>query len=86
MAVLTWESLECLGKKQHGELSHKLDFDSIRDTIFKLSYSLTLDYSIAEDVAQDCLIKVWQHQHRIADLDCKEAWIAKVVANKARNC
>ena len=62
MTVITWESLEGLGKRQRGDLSHELDFDSIRQTIFKLSYSLTLDYSIAEDVAQDCLIKVWQHQ------------------------
>ena len=85
MAVLTWESLECLSKGEGASKALEYDFDSIREFIFKLSYSLTLDYSLAEDLAQDCLIKVWQHQRRLPELGNKEAWIAKVVTNKARN-
>ncbi|MEI7984408.1 MAG: RNA polymerase sigma factor [Armatimonadota bacterium] len=87
MAVLTWDSLQtlrCSGERGK-TLEFDFDFDSIREFIFKLSYSLTLDYSLAEDLAQDCLIKVWQHQHRLHELHSAEAWIAKVVTNKARN-
>jgi RNA polymerase sigma-70 factor (ECF subfamily) len=85
MAVLTWQSFVSLGLSARQSGTVEFDFDSIRDYIFKLSYALTLDYSLAEDLAQDCLIKVWQHQHRLKELDSAEAWIAKVVANKARN-
>jgi RNA polymerase sigma-70 factor, ECF subfamily len=85
MAVLTWDSLECLEKRRERSKTLDHDFDSIREFIFKLSYSLTLDFALAEDLAQDCLIKVWQHQHRLKELDSCEAWIAKVVTNKARN-
>ena len=85
MAVLTWQSLELLQVNRDREGTIGLDFDSIREYIFRLSYSLTLDYSLAEDLAQDCLIKVWQHQSRLNELDSAEAWIAKVVTNKARN-
>ena len=85
MAVLTWQSLELISVHQNRDGTLEFDFDSIRDYIFRLSYSLTLDYTLAEDLAQDCLIKVWQHQHRLKELDSAEAWIAKVVTNKARN-
>ena len=85
MAVLTWDSLQVLNSREERDRTLNQDFDSIREFIFKLSYSLTLDYSLAEDLAQDCLIKVWQHQHRLKELDSVEAWIAKVVTNKARN-
>ena len=85
MAVLTWQSFTSLGLITRQSGTVEFDFDSVRDYIFKLSYSLTLDYSLAEDLAQDCLIKVWQHQHRLKELDSAEAWIAKVVTNKARN-
>ena len=34
MTVIIWESLEGLGKRQQGDLSHELNFDSIRETIF----------------------------------------------------
>ncbi len=85
MAVLTWQSLELIQVHQNREETLEFDFDSIREFIFKLSYSLTLDYTLAEDLAQDCLIKVWQHQGRLKELDSAEAWIAKVVTNKARN-
>ena len=85
MAVLTWQSLELIQVHQNREGTLEFDFDSIREFIFKLSYSLTLDYTLAEDLAQDCLIKVWQHKNRLKELDSAEAWIAKVVTNKARN-
>ncbi len=85
MAVLTWQSLEFIQERVGRDGTIGLDFDSIREYIFRLSYSLTLDYSLAEDLAQDCLIKVWQHQSRLKELDSAEAWIAKVVTNKARN-
>ena len=85
MAVLTWDSLECLRAQEERTKTLEYDFDSIREFIFKLSYSLTLDFSLAEDLAQDCIIKVWQHQHRLKELECAEAWIARVVTNKARN-
>lgn len=85
MAVLTWDSLQALTGRQELNRAIEHDFDSIREFIFKLSYSLTLDYALAEDLAQDCIIKVWQHQHRLKELKSTEAWIAKVVTNKARN-
>ena len=85
MAVLSWDSLQSLREREPRNRTLEYDFDSIREFIFKLSYSLTLDYALAEDLAQDCIIKVWQHQHRLTELQNREAWIAKVVMNKARN-
>ncbi|MEI8281097.1 MAG: RNA polymerase sigma factor, partial [Armatimonadota bacterium] len=41
--------------------------------------------TLAEDLTQDSLIKVWQHQHRLKEFKSAEAWIAKIVTNKARN-
>ena len=85
MAVLTWDSLQALQSREERGKTVELDFDSIREFIFRISYSLTLDYTLAEDLAQDCIIKVWQHRGRLKELDSAEAWIAKIVTNRARN-
>lgn len=85
MADLTWQAVEALAIGRKREEAFQFDLDSIRELVFKLSYALTLDYSLAEDLAQDCLIKIWQHRARLSELDCPEAWIAKVVTNKARS-
>jgi RNA polymerase sigma-70 factor (ECF subfamily) len=85
MAELTWHMIEALAIQRDKDAPLQHDFDSIRELIFKLSYALTLDYALAEDLAQDCLIKVWQHRGRLGQLDVPEAWIAKIVRNKAKN-
>ena len=85
MADLTWQAVEALAVRRNKEQTFQFDLDSIRELVFKLSYALTLDYSLAEDLAQDCLIKIWQHRSRLSELDSPEAWIAKVVTNKARS-
>lgn len=85
MAELTWNMVEALALSRQKDLPKEFDFDSIRELIFKLSYAMTLDYALAEDLAQDCLIKVWQHRSRLNQLQAPEAWIAKIVRNKARN-
>lgn len=85
MADLTWQAIEALAVSRKREQAFQFDLDSIRELVFKLSYALTLDYSLAEDLAQDCLIKIWQHRSRLSQLDSPEAWIAKVVTNKARS-
>ncbi|MBI1333956.1 MAG: sigma-70 family RNA polymerase sigma factor [Armatimonadetes bacterium] len=85
MAELTWNAIEALAISRDRDRAFQRDFDSIRELVFKLSYALTLDHSLAEDLAQDVLIKIWQHRERLASFDQPEAWIAKVVANKAKS-
>lgn len=85
MADRTWQMIEALSIPRKQEKALQFDLDSIRELVFRLSYALTLDYTQAEDLAQDCLIKIWQHRGRLEELECPEAWIAKVVTNKARN-
>lgn len=84
MADLTWQAVEAFAVLRQEERIAQFDLDSIREYIFRLSYALTLDYTLAEDLAQDCVIKVWQHRQRLQCLDNPEAWIAKVVTNRAR--
>jgi hypothetical protein len=43
MAVLTWGLLQVLNSKEERDKPLEFDFDSIREFIFKLAYSLTLD-------------------------------------------
>ena len=85
MAELTWNAVETIAIRCKTERTFHFDLDSIRELVFKLSYALTLDYTLAEDLAQDSLIKIWQHRGRLAELEYPEAWIAKVVTNKARS-
>ncbi len=85
MAELTWNAVEALTFAKRRCETVQLDLESLRELVFRLSYAMTLDYTQAEDLAQDCLIKIWQHRTRMAELECPEAWIAKVVTNKARS-
>ena len=61
------------------------DFEGIRDHIFRIAYAMTLNYSAAEDVAQDCLIRVWRNRDKLSEVESPKAWVTQIVVNRVRS-
>jgi len=60
------------------------NFDDLRDQVFRLAYALTLNYSEAEDLAQDCLIRIWSNRDKLQQAHSPQAWVTQVVVNRVR--
>ena len=61
------------------------NFDGIREYVYRLAFSLTLDRCQAEDVTQEALVRIWDHRASLCKLQAPKAWIARVVVNASRS-
>lgn len=64
------------------ELQFKALFDSTRDRLFSFLYRLTQDAQQAEDILQQCYLKVWERFDQIA----MEEDVIPLLKTYARNC
>ena len=55
----------------------------VRQKLYRFAYRLLENEEDAMDVTQDALMKVWQQQERMTDLQNMEAWCMRVVRNLA---
>lgn len=55
----------------------------VRQKLYRFAYRLLENEEDAMDVTQDTLLKVWQQQERMADLQNMEAWCMRIMRNLA---
>ena len=55
----------------------------VRQKLYRFAYRLLENEEDAMDVTQDTLMKVWQQQERMSDLQNMEAWCMRIVRNLA---
>ncbi|MCF6404254.1 RNA polymerase sigma factor [Chitinophaga filiformis] len=55
----------------------------VRQKLYRFAYRLLENEEDAMDVTQDALMKVWQQQERMTDLQNMEAWCMRIVRNLA---
>lgn len=54
-----------------------------RKPLVALAWSLTGDFGVAEDLAQDALQSAWQAWDRVGSLDAPGGWVRRAVINRA---
>lgn len=55
----------------------------VRQKLYRFAYRLLENEEDAMDITQDALMKVWQQQERMTDLQNMEAWCMRIVRNLA---
>lgn len=55
----------------------------VRQKLYRFAYRLLENEEDAMDITQDALLKVWQQQERMGELQNMEAWCMRVVRNLA---
>ncbi|MBW8687637.1 RNA polymerase sigma factor [Chitinophaga rhizophila] len=55
----------------------------VRQKLYRFAYRLLENEDDAMDVTQDALLKVWQQQEKMSDLQNMEAWCMRIVRNLA---
>ncbi|SFD52716.1 RNA polymerase sigma-70 factor, ECF subfamily [Chitinophaga sp. CF118] len=53
----------------------------IRQKLYRFAYHLLGNEEDARDITQDVMMKVWQQQERMAELENMEAWCMRIVRN-----
>ena len=53
----------------------------IRQKLYRFAYHLLGNEEDALDITQDVMMKVWQQQERMAELENMEAWCMRIVRN-----
>lgn len=65
------------------EIDFKRDLLPLKDKIYRLGLSLTLNTQEAEDLTQDTLIRAWQRREELVGVRSIEAWCITVCRNMA---
>lgn len=55
----------------------------VRDRLFRYAYSILKEMEAAQDVVQECLLKMWNKRESLKEVKNPEAWAFRIVRN---NC
>lgn len=55
------------------------------DRLYGFSFSVTKSETLAEEVVQDVLVKIWEHRQKLPELENLAAWVYTVTRNRAYN-
>lgn len=53
--------------------------------VFRFAVYLVRDHHMAQDVAQDTLLRAWKHRQRLSSLDCPRTWLLRIAVNVAKD-
>lgn len=72
---------------QVAETDHGFDrfFDEHRERLYRALWLVARDRSVAEEVAQDAFLKVWERWDRVRDLDDPAGYLYRTGLNLYRN-
>ena len=72
--------------QQIGPLSyHQIDLSCEREGLVLFCHHLIGDASVAEDLAQETLIRAWQHAHQLRDPASRSGWLKAIARNVCRH-
>ena len=72
--------------QQIGPLSyHQIDLSCEREGLVRFCHHLIGDASVAEDLAQETLIRAWQHAHQLRDPASRSGWLKAIARNVCRH-
>ena len=60
-------------------------FNTFYENIYRSTYLIVQDESIAKDATQEAFVVVFEQLHRLKDLDKIHIWIAAIASNKGIN-
>lgn len=46
--------------------------------VFRIAYSILRNHHDAEDVAQECFLRVWKHKDRLHEVNNAKTWLARI--------
>ena len=55
----------------------------LKNKLYRFALGIVKDEGLAQDVAQECLIKVWEKRSDIDLVNNLEAWCMQIIRNKA---
>jgi len=61
----------------------KQDILPQKNKLYRFAYRLVVDEEEAKDIVQETMIKAWNHQATLDEVDNKEAWCMRVTKNMA---
>lgn len=67
------------------DMSQKLFYEHIipaTDAMYRFALSIVRDEAAAQDIVQDCLVKIWKRRSQISSIENHESWCLKIVRNK----
>lgn len=59
------------------EFTHRIE--PLRPRIIQLAQSIVQDADTAQDLAQECMIRLWQQRQRLAEVDSLEAFSSTII-------
>ncbi len=60
-------------------------YETLYPVIFQVSYRITSNAALAEDLCQEAFIKLFERDHPLPDLDQTKYWLIRVVRNISLN-
>ena len=51
------------------------------DKMYRYALSILKNPSSADDVVQECLIKIWQNRQKLPDIKCIDSWVMRITRN-----
>ena len=64
-----------------GKLFDKLIMPAT-DKMYRYAYSLLKDKETAQDVVQECLVKIWNNRMKIPEIKNIDAWVMRITRNQ----
>lgn len=55
----------------------------LKNKLYRFALTIVRDQELAQDVVQECLIKVWEKREEVAFVQNMEAWCMQITRNKA---
>jgi RNA polymerase sigma factor (sigma-70 family) len=52
------------------------------DKMYRYAYSILKESTLAQDVVQDCLVKIWSKRHKLVEIQSPEAWAMRITRNQ----
>lgn len=79
------------GRKGRMEKNYNMEdyltflMDSYGNSVFRMCYAYLKDYQLAEDVAQETFIRVYQHYGKFRNQSSIKTWIIQIAINLCKN-
>ena len=50
--------------------------------MYRYAFSILKNADMAQDVVQDCLVKIWQNRHKLPEVKSIDSWVMRITRNQ----